>query len=154
MTSSPACITPGAFVTLHYRLSGPSGAVVDTFAHTPATLTLGSGALAPALEERLIGLAEGDERSFDWPAGAVFGQRSAQMLQWLGPKDLKALGEFEATYAVGDVLQVATPDGQGQVGAVVRALRQTADGQALQLDFNHPLAGVPVRLDVRVIGVL
>ena len=52
-------IHPGAFLTLHYRLAGPQGDVVNTFAGPPATLTLGTGSLAPALEQRLLGLAEG-----------------------------------------------------------------------------------------------
>jgi len=59
MTSTLATIQPGSFLTLHYRLSGPAGDVVNTFAAAPATLTLGTGELAPALEALLIGLAEG-----------------------------------------------------------------------------------------------
>ena len=34
--------------------------IVDTFGQQPATLSLGSGQLSPAIEERLLGLAEGD----------------------------------------------------------------------------------------------
>lgn len=154
MTDQPLRIAPGAFITLHYRLSGPSGPVVDTYAQTPATLTLGTGALAPALEDCLIGLEEGAQRSFDLPRGAAFGERSEQMVQWLAPEDLRSLGESGQDYAVGDVLHVATPNGQGQVGAVVRDVRYTPDGPALRLDFNHPLAGQPVRFDVSVVGVL
>ena len=38
----------GSFLTLRYRLAGPDGAaVVDTFGALPATLSLGSGQLAP-----------------------------------------------------------------------------------------------------------
>ena len=47
-------IHPGAFLTLHYRLAGPQGDVVNTFAGPPATLTLGTGSLAPALEQALL----------------------------------------------------------------------------------------------------
>jgi FKBP-type peptidyl-prolyl cis-trans isomerase SlpA len=53
-------IEPGSFLTLHYRLAGPDGAdVVNTFGGKPATLSLGTGQLAPALERHLIGLEEG-----------------------------------------------------------------------------------------------
>src|SRR5262245_45119876 len=42
-------VQPGSFLTLHYRLAGPDGAdVVNTFADKPATLSLGTGELAPA----------------------------------------------------------------------------------------------------------
>ena len=50
-------IQPGSFLTLHYRLAGPDGAdVVNTFNDKPATLSLGTGQLAPAMERHLLGL--------------------------------------------------------------------------------------------------
>ena len=36
-------VEPGAFLTLHYRLSGPQGDVINTFGGPPATLSLGAG---------------------------------------------------------------------------------------------------------------
>jgi FKBP-type peptidyl-prolyl cis-trans isomerase SlpA len=59
--NTPATLVqPGSFLTLHYRLAGPDGAdVVNTFNDKPATLSLGTGQLAPAMEARLIGLPEG-----------------------------------------------------------------------------------------------
>ena len=63
-------VQPGSFLTLHYRLAGPDGAVViDTFADPPATLSLGSGQLAPAMEQRLVGLAEGARARFELEPG-------------------------------------------------------------------------------------
>ena len=54
-----ATVQPGSFLTLHYRLAGPSGDIINTFDGKPATLSLGSGELSPAVEQRLIGLDEG-----------------------------------------------------------------------------------------------
>ena len=48
-----------SFLTLHYRLSGEHGDVINTFGGQPATLSMGDGALAEPLEQRLLGLAEG-----------------------------------------------------------------------------------------------
>jgi len=154
MTESPVCITPGAFVTLHYRLSGPQGPVIDTFDQSSATLTLGTGVLAPALEACLVGLPEGCERSFDLPAGSVFGERNPQMVQWLDRAVIDDMRMESDELQVGEVLQFPTPDNQGQFAGVIRAFKATETGSAVELDFNHPLAGQPVRLDVRVIGVL
>ncbi|MFZ9439150.1 MAG: peptidylprolyl isomerase, partial [Hylemonella sp.] len=50
MTSTLARVQAGSFLTLHYRLSGPAGDVINTFGGQPATLALGSGELSPALE--------------------------------------------------------------------------------------------------------
>ncbi|MBP7532464.1 MAG: FKBP-type peptidyl-prolyl cis-trans isomerase [Ottowia sp.] len=144
-------VEPGSFLTLHYRLAGPQGDVVNTFGGKPATLSLGAGELSPVLEQRLVGLAEGARTAFDIPAGEAFGERNPDMIQWLARKELDAMGDPQERYAVGDVIHLPTPDGQGQFAAVVQAVR---DDGALRLDFNHPLAGQPVTFEVQVIGVL
>jgi FKBP-type peptidyl-prolyl cis-trans isomerase SlpA len=144
-------IQPGSFLTLHYRLAGPDGAaVVNTFDDKPATLSLGTGELAPAVEARLIGLEEGARRSFELAAGEAFGLRNPDLLQRVKLALLHELGDPDAQYAVGDVVQFPTPDGQATYAGVVREVGP----DWLLFDFNHPLAGQPVRFDVHVIGVL
>ena len=62
-------VEPGSFLTLHYRLAGPQGDIINTFNDKPATLSLGSGTLTPALEQRLLGMAEGASLVMEIPAG-------------------------------------------------------------------------------------
>ncbi len=143
-------IAPRSFLTLHYRLSGPAGDIINTFAGKPATLSLGAGELSPAVEQRLVGLQEGVRTSFDIPAGEAFGPRNADMLQWVAHKLLAELGDPHEKYAAGDVVQFPTPDG---LGSYAGAVQQVEDGRVL-FDFNHPLAGQPVTFEVHVIGVL
>lgn len=144
-------VQPGSFLTLHYRLAGPDGAdVVNTFADKPATLSLGTGQLAPAIEEHLIGLPEGAQASFDLPPGAAFGQRNPEMLQRVKLALLHELGDPDAAYGVGDVVQFPTPDGTGSYAGAVIESSETA----VRFDFNHPLAGQPVTFEVKLIGVL
>ena len=145
------CVQPGSFLTLHYRLSGPDGsAVVNTFDDKPATLSLGTGELAPAMEARLIGLPEGARQSFSLEAGEAFGQRNPELLQRVKLALLHEIGDPDATYDVGDVVQFPTPNGQGVYAGIVREV----GSDWLLFDFNHPLAGHPVRFDVHVIGIL
>ena len=144
-------IQPGSFLTLHYRLSGPDGAdVINTFGSQPATLSLGSGQLAPAMERRLVGLPEGAHEHFDLAAGEAFGERNPAMLQRVKRTLLHELGDPDERYAPGDVVQFPTPDGQGAFAGVVR---EVGDDWLL-FDFNHPLAGQRVRFEVQVLGVL
>ncbi len=144
-------VQPGSFLTLHYRLAHADGAdLVNTFNDKPATLSLGTGELAPAMEARLIGLREGARASFDLASGEAFGERNPQMLQRVKRSLLLELGNAEERYTVGDVVQFPTPDGQGAYAGVVRELRD----DWLLFDFNHPLAGAPLRFEVHVIGVL
>ncbi|MBP7453082.1 MAG: FKBP-type peptidyl-prolyl cis-trans isomerase [Ottowia sp.] len=144
-------VAPSSFLTLHYRLAGPQGDVINTFGGKPATLSLGAGELSPAMEQRLLGLPEGAEATFDIPPGEAFGQRNPDMIQWLARKELDSLGDPDERYAPGEVVQLATPDGHGQFAGVVLEVR---DDGALRLDFNHPLAGQAVTFQVHVIGVL
>jgi FKBP-type peptidyl-prolyl cis-trans isomerase SlpA len=144
-------VQPGSFLTLHYRLAGPDGAdVVNTFADKPATLSLGTGQLAPAIEAHLIGLPEGTRQTFDLPAGSAFGARNADMLQRVKLSLLHEMGDPDAEYALGDVVHFPTPDGQAGYAGVVRE----RGPDWLLFDFNHPLAGQPVRFEVHVLGVL
>jgi len=144
-------VQPGSFLTLHYRLAGPDGAdLINTFNDKPATLSLGTGELAPAMEARLLGLAEGAHQSFQLAAGEAFGERNPELLQRVKRTLLDELGDPDERYSVGDVVQFPTPDGQGAYAGVVREV----DADALVFDFNHPLAGRPVTFEVQLIGVL
>ncbi len=144
-------IQAGSFLTLHYRLAGPDGGdLINTFADKPATLSLGTGELAPAIEARLIGMAEGTRAQFELAPGEAFGERNPELLQRIKRSLMRELGDPDEQYSVGDVVQFPTPDGQGGYAGVVRELGE----DWLLFDFNHPLAGQPVSFEIQVIGVL
>ena len=170
MPTTLARVESGSFLTLHYRLGGPAGDIINTFHGKPATLSLGTGELSPVVEQRLLGLEEGTRATFELPVGEAFGERNADMVQWVARKLLRDMGDPLETYCVGDVVQFPTPDGLGSyAGAVVQVGRNdkgAGDGDAgggvggdaardaVQFDFNHPLAGQPVTFEVHLIGVL
>ena len=150
-------------MTLHYRLAGPTvngqagNDIINTFNDKPATLSLGRGELAPALEQRLLGLAEGTRATFELAPGEAFGARNPELLQWVARKLLNELGDPEnpnEPYKIGDVVQFPTPDGLGQYAGTVQQVGEAVGASAVQFDFNHPLAGKPVVFEVNVIGVL
>ena len=144
-------VQPGSFLTLHYRLAGPDGAdVVNTFGDRPATLSLGTGQLAPGIERHLLGLPEGAHQAFDLEAGVAFGERNPALLQRVKRSLLQEFGDEDASYGLGDVVRFPTPDGQGSYAGVVRELAE----DWLLFDFNHPLAGQRVRFEVQLLGVL
>ena len=154
MTFTTPCVQAGSFLTLHYRMAGPAGDVINTFDEKPATLTLGTGQLSPAVEARLIGLPEGSRATFALASGEAFGERNPDMLQWMARQVLIDMGKEGEQHEVGDVVQFSTPDGQGQFAGSVQRFRNDDKGEAVLLDFNHPLAGQPVTFEVHVIGIL
>jgi FKBP-type peptidyl-prolyl cis-trans isomerase SlpA len=90
---------------------------VITFNEKPATLSLGAGELSPAMEDKLIGLAEGTHTTFELPAGEAFGERNPDMMQWVARKLMNELGDPHEQYTAGDVVQFPTPDGRAATPA-------------------------------------
>jgi FKBP-type peptidyl-prolyl cis-trans isomerase SlpA len=148
--TAPPLVQPGSFLTLHYRLSGPQGDIINTFDGPAATLTLGNTELSEAIEARLIGLAEGDHVTLSLEPGEAFGPRNPQMLQWVPRSLLDKFGDVDASYQMGEVVEFPGPEGQGRYAGAVREVTD----DAVLFDFNHPLAGQAVSLEVKVIGVL
>ena len=149
-----ASVQPGSFLTLHYRLAGPAGDIINTFDDKPATLSLGAGELSPAVEQRMLGLQEGARAVFEIPAGEAFGPRNPEMLQWVARKLLNQMGDPLEQYHVGDVVQFPTPDGRGSYAGAVLQVGNADSPDAVLFAFNHPLAGQPVTFEVLLIGVL
>lgn len=146
----------GSFLTLHYRLAGPHGDIMSTFGGKPATLTLGSGELSAGLEAHLIGLAEGVHTTLHIPMGEAFGEHNPQMVQWVSRKLLDEFGDADEDYTLGDVVQFPLPptaDG-APAGRYAGTVLQVRGDGAVQIDFNHPLAGHSVTFEVQLIGVL
>ena len=140
----------GAYLTLHYRLASAEGAeIVTTFNDNPATLLLGSGQLAPFLEQRLLGLQEGAHAVFDLPPEDAFGPRNPELIQRVSRATLRHNSQLGADYAVGDVVEFNAPGG-GRFAGVLREVG-TED---MVFDFNHPLAGQTLRFEVKLIGIL
>lgn len=146
-------VSAGSHVTLHYRLAVMDAdgerEVVSTLGGRPATLQIGAGQLAQPLEQRLLGLAEGSEARFDLPPDAAYGSRNPALVQTLARALFDANAEEGDQYAAGDIVQFRSPEGQQFSGV----LKEHGVEQVV-VDFNHPLAGLPLRFEVRVIGVL
>ena len=148
-----ARVETGSHVTLHYRLAvvtdGEEREVVSTLTSRPATLQIGSGQLAPAIEDRLVGLDEGAQSQFELPAGEAYGQRHPDLVQTLARATFDAHADPQTEYVPGDVVEFNSADGM-RVSGVLKSV----DEAQVVVDFNHPLAGLPLRFSAQIIGVL
>jgi FKBP-type peptidyl-prolyl cis-trans isomerase SlpA len=135
-----------SLITLHYRVAtGDDVELVSTFDSTPATLQMGSGELAPTLEQCLVGLAVGERNVFLLEPEQAFGSHNPQLVQRVGLADLPP----NASPELHGLIEFASPAGAKFTG-IVREL----DSEAVLVDFNHPLAGKHVRFEVELIGIL
>ena len=149
-SNEPQIVKADSFLTLHYRLSGTSGDVINTFDGQPATISLGTGELSLPMEKCLIGMAEGQRQSFTLGAGEAFGAHNPQMVQWVSQDLLDRVGTQGDQYSVGEVVEFPAPEGKGTYAGVVKAVK---DREVL-FDFNHPLVDQALTFEVHVIGVL
>jgi len=149
-TSSPLVVTPTSFLTLHYRLGAKNGTqIMSTFDENPATLQMGKGQLAPALEQQLIGLSEGTHTTFELTPENAYGSRNPDLIQRVTMATLRENSAESENYTVGDLVEFAAPSG-GKFAGVLRSI----DASGGLFDFNHPLAGQDVVFEVRIIGIL
>jgi len=144
-------VRPDSYLTLHYRVSlaDDGGDVVSTFGGPPATLQLGLGQMAEPLERCLVGLTEGSRAVFELEPETAFGARNPSLLQRIARATLDAHSAPAEGYVPGDLVEFPAPGG-GRFAGVLKEI----DDQWALFDFNHPLAGQRIRLEVEILGVL
>ncbi|NGM87480.1 peptidylprolyl isomerase [Parapusillimonas sp. SGNA-6] len=147
-------VRPDSYLTLHYRIeltSGPAAGSVfaNTFDGRPATLQMGAGQWAPGMEAKLLDRAEGDRFSFDLPAAEAYGERNPDLVQRVTRAMMAENADPEAQFEPGDMVEFVAPNG-GRYSGVLKELGETS---AL-FDFNHPLAGANLHVEVSLLGVL
>jgi len=143
-----------SYLTLHYRItlaSGPAAGSVfaDTFDGRPATLQMGCGQWAPGMETALLGRPEGSRFSFGLAPAQAYGERNPELLQKVSRAMLAEHAGPDAAFEPGDLVEFAAPNG----GRYSGVFKQWQDDGAL-FDFNHPLAGISLNVDVAILGVL
>jgi FKBP-type peptidyl-prolyl cis-trans isomerase SlpA len=139
---------------LHYRIvleSGPGAGstFMDTFTGRPATLQLGGGQWSPGMEAPLLGRPEGDCFSYTLKPQEAYGDRNPELLQRVSRAMLNENAGPDAGFIPGDMVEFTAPNG----GRYSGVLKELGDDSAL-FDFNHPLAGITLRVDIDLLGVL
>ena len=137
----------GDQVLLHYRLSCRGEEIANTFTVQPETFRIGQGDIDVRLESLLIGMRVGDHRTFHLESGAAFGSPDPGMVHDLPRSEFAAL-ETANTLAPGHDVEFTLPNGQ-TLNGVIRSI----DADFVRVDFNHPLAGLPVTFEVKIIEV-
>lgn len=156
MTSFPpkAYVKPDSYVTLHYRielLTGPAAGniFIDTFLDRPATLQMGVGQWSPALEELLLGQQEDAHFTSDVPATEAYGERNPDLLRWVSHEEMVANAPPGSQFEPGDMVEFVAPNG-GRYSGLLKSL----EGDSALFDFNHPLAGADLQVEIQILGVL
>ena len=144
---SERVIGPNTYVTVDYELRDEDGDMLEASADEggePIRYVHGYGMLVPGLEAALAGLREGDEREVVVPADAGYGEYDEGLLLEVGRDELPD----PAGVKLGDEFIAESPDGDEIAMSVV----EIGEKQVV-VDANHPLAGMTLRYQVKVLDV-
>lgn len=138
-------IEAGTVVTLSYDITSEAGEIIESSDISgPITFIAGKSGLIPGLDRRLVGLVQGDERTFEFPPEEAFGrvedapQRELPRNEFPATADLTAGAQFEA--GVGN-------------GQTIRLRVVKSDAETVTVQMIHPLAGQKIGMSVKVVGV-
>ena len=131
-------------VTLNYTLKDDAGNVIDESQDGSFAYLHGANNIIPGLEGALDGKSSGDEVSVTVAPEEGYGARDESRVQQV-PREM-----FPADANIQPGMQFQAEGPQGQV--LVVTVTET-DGQTVTVDGNHPLAGVNLNFDVKVMDV-
>jgi FKBP-type peptidyl-prolyl cis-trans isomerase SlyD len=130
-------------VTFHYSLRDDADKVIDSSeGRTPLTYLHGEGNIVPGLEKALEGKQPGDEVKVTVPPEEGYGTRDEKNVQNIPRRKLP-----EGKIAPGMQLRLQT--NHGPMVVTVKAVQ----GDYVSIDTNHPLAGMNLHFEVKVIEV-
>jgi FKBP-type peptidyl-prolyl cis-trans isomerase SlyD len=130
-------------VTIDYTLTDERGEVLDSSnGEEPLTYIHGTGNIVPGLETALMGKSAGDSVKITIPAADGYGERDEELVQDV-PRDRFPGEDIE----VGMRFHAQGSEGS-QVVTVV-----AVDDSKVTVDGNHPLAGMNLAFDVKVLEV-
>ena len=138
-------IATGMVVSFEYTLTDPEGKKLDTSdGRGPMLYVHGTGGIIAGLEAELEGKTAGDAFKATIPPEKAYGAHNAQMVQVVPRKQFPP----NTMVMVGQQINAQGPNNR-QIP--VRVTKVTAE--EVTVDANHPLAGVALTFDVKVVEV-
>ncbi|MGQ9759230.1 MAG: FKBP-type peptidyl-prolyl cis-trans isomerase [Candidatus Methanomethylicaceae archaeon] len=109
--------------------------------YEPRLVVVGQGWILKGLDETLVGLEEGQEKSLELPPEKAFGERDPSKVRIVPARELTKQGV------------TPKPGGRIDVGGVLATVRSVGSGR-VTLDYNHPLSGRNILAKVIVRKIL
>ena len=141
-------VEEGKFVEYSYKVYDDANGelLFETPADRPDVMIYGlSHDVVPGLVAAMKGLKAGDRFSVTLPAEAAFGERFEDNVIKLDKQLFMRDGELAEAVKVGAMLPMMTEQGFQIQGKVI-----SIGDNEVEMDFNHPFAGLTVRFDGEV----
>lgn len=111
----------------------------------PMEFVIGQGNLIPKFEEAVIGLEPGQSVKVKIAAEDAYGPRAEEMIAVIERSEIPA----DVNPVEGDQMEVVLEDGTPMPVMVTEVTETT-----VTLDANHPLAGMDLTFDIRLVEIL
>ena len=130
--------TGNVFDTTDEDVAEEAGIKLDSKSYGAIPIIVGGGHVLKGLDEALIGMEEGEEKTVEITPEEGFGLRDPKLLQ------LIPMGEFKKQGMKPEVGMAITSDG---VTGIIRSV----SGGRVRVDFNHELAGKNLEYNIMVV---
>lgn len=137
-------IADNTVVSLDYTLKDDKGNTLDSSSNGEFVYLHGAQNIIPGLENALTGKSSGDELSVSVSPAEGYGERNEVMIQVV-PRDMFEAGQ---EIEVGMQFHAESPEGD-MITVTVTAV----DDAGVTVDGNHPLAGLNLNFEVRIVDV-
>ncbi len=133
--------TGDVFDTTSEEVAEEKGIKSDKKTYGPVVIIVGGGHMLRGLEEALVDMEEGEEKTIELSPEEAFGERDPKLIQ------LVPLSEFKKQGIKPHVGMAITSEGNT---GIIRSV----SGGRVRLDFNHELAGKNLKFQVKVVGII
>jgi FKBP-type peptidyl-prolyl cis-trans isomerase SlyD len=138
-------IGENSVVSVSYTLTDDAGKVLDNSDGTkPMVYLHGAGNIVPGLEKALVGKGEGESLKVRVEPAEAYGEVIPNGVKTIERAAFEGVDVVE----VGMAFQAQAPDGSAQHIMVTKV-----EGDNVTIDINHPLAGVALNFDIKILSV-
>jgi len=132
-------------MSIEYDLTEKGGSEIldSNKGHQPLEFITGKNQIIPGLEDELVKMEKGEEKSITVAAKDAYGEVNPEAVETLPREQFAGL----------DLQEGMQLYGQGENGETVMVTVKSFDDNTVTIDYNHPLAGKDLTFNVKVVDV-
>lgn len=144
-TKTTTTVEAGNTVTLHYKGTLNDGTEFDSsYTRDPMQVLVGSGQLISGFDNALVGMTEGQTKTFTLTPDEAYGDTDPDNVADIG----KDMFPEDFDFDDGRVIPLMGPGGQQFLATIT-----SSDDDTVTVDLNHPMAGKDLTFAVEVLTV-
>lgn len=139
-------VGPNKKVSFDYQLFGEGGDLLDhSTEDSPLSFVFGEGSIIPGLEKELEGMEPGEGKEVVVQPEDAYGPKDPNLIQQVPSEHFEGGSELEVGVSY---------TGKTDAGQIVNFKVVGMGDDSVDIDLNHPLAGMTLRFQVTIKEVL